>query len=335
MLQLDMKNINSLISYLKDTLHIHVSISNKRLDFTKPLPFVVKSSYTLSAIKIENRDIVLISAEEDDVRSVKKHLNLFEESLSLPVVLHIEHISNSTKKYLIENGIPFVSEESIYFPQLLIYFNDFKEHYKKVKNKKLSKLAQTILISLIANRQHEIDINSSAAMFDVTKMSTSRVLSELEDFGYLEVVSIGRKKDYFLKPHIDIDKLLIELKNPVIDTIFIKHQDLDYFDQKVEASYSALSKYANITNNKPIYAIEKDYFNSLIKKDNHITLYDQEYDNNLIQIELWRYQTQITGDGIADPISLYMSLKDTIDHDDNRINDAMRELYTQIQGMLN
>jgi len=335
MLQLNMKNINGLISYLKETLHISVSISDRRLDFSKSLPFAIKSNYDIFNIKIKNIEMVLLSTNEDDIRSVKKHLNLFEESLSIPIVLHIEHISGSTKKYLIENGIPFVSEESIYLPQLLIHFNDFKEHYKKVKNKKLSKLAQTILISLIINRQHEIDINSSATMFHVTTMSTSRALNELVDFGYLEVKSIGRRKDYFLKHFLDVEKLFMELKNPVVDTIYIKYQDLDYFDKKVEASYSALSKYANITNNTPIYAIEKDYFNMLIKKDNPITIYDKEYDNNLIQVELWRYKTQISKEGIADPISLYMSLKDNIDIYDSRVNDAMHELYNRIKGMIN
>lgn len=335
MLQLNMKNINGLISYLKNTLHISVSISDSKLDYAKSLPFAIKSNYDIHNLKIHNISIALLSTNEDDIGSIKKHLNLFEQSLSIPVVLHIEHISSSTKKYLIENGIPFVSEESIYLPQLLIHFNDFKEYYKKVRSKKLSKLAQTILISLIINRQHEIDINSSATMFDVTKMSTSRALNELVDFKYLNVETLGRKKEYFLKQSIGIEKLFMELKDPVVDRIYIKSEDLNYFDEKVVASYSALTKYSNIINNQPIYAIEKEHFNKLLKKDNPITIYDKGYDNNLIQLELWRYRAQIADNDIADPISLYMSLKDKIDIHDSRSNDAMNELYTKIQGMIN
>lgn len=330
-----MKNINELISYLKNTLHMGVIVSNEKLDYLKSLPLAIKSNYDIYNVKIQNISTALLSTNEDDIRSIRKHLTLFEESLSIPIVLHIEHISSSTKKYFIENGIPFVSQESIYLPQLLIHLNDFKKNYKKVRTKKLSKLAQMILITLIVKRQYEIDINSSAAMFDVTKMSTSRALNELVDFNYLDVEPFGRKKEYLLKNHIDLEKLFTELKTPVMDIVYIKSQDLGYFDKKIEASYSALSKYANITNNRSIYAIEKSYFNKLIKKDNQITVYDKEYDNNLIQIELWRYETQISDKKIADPISLYLSLKDKLDVYDTRANDAMDELYRKIEGMIN
>ncbi|WP_294965957.1 hypothetical protein [Sulfurimonas sp.] len=330
-----MKNIIGLISYLKNTLHISAAISDKKLDYMKSMPIAIKSNYDIFNLRIQDKGTVLLSTNEKDIGSIKKHLNLFEESLSIPVIVHIEHISSSTKKYMIENGIPFISEEAIYLPQLLIYFDDFKEKYKKVKSKKLSKLAQTILISLIVKRQHGINNKDSAIMFDVTKMSTSRALNELADFNYLDMQQIGRTKEYFLKHHIDIEKLFMELKNPVIDTIFIKHQDLNYFDRKTEASYSALTKYTNITNSSPIFAVEKDYFNRLIKKDNPITIYDKEYDNNLIQIELWKYKPEIVDDGVADPISLYMSLKDQIDIYDSRVNNAMNELYNKIEGMIN
>lgn len=335
MLQYSMKNINSLISYLKSTLHISVNVSDDKLDYTKPIPIAIKSNYDIFNLKIHNKHTALLSTNEEDIGSIKKHLNIFEKSLSIPVVIHIEHISSSTKKYLIENGIPFVSEETIYLPQLLIHFGDLNEKYKKVKGKKLSKLAQTILISLIIKKQDEITINSSASMFNVTKMSTSRALNELFDFEYLEVENIGRTKEYFLKSHIEIEKLLLDLKDPIINTVFIKHQDLNYFDKKMEASYSALNKYTNITNNVPIYAIEKSYFDKLVKKDNPISIYDKEYDSDLIQIELWRYKPEISDDSIVDPISLYMSLKDKIDVYDSRANDAMSELYNRIQGMLN
>ena len=330
-----MKNINELISYLKDTLHISISLSNNKLNFTKSIPLAIKSNYDIYSMRIQNIDTVLLRTKEEDVRSIKKHLNLFEQSLSIPIVLHVEHISNSTKKYLIENGIPFVSEQSIYLPQLLIHFNNFKEKYKKIKNKKLSKLAQTILISLIMHKQNEININDSAIMFNVTKMSTSRALNELVDFEYLEVAQTGRSKEYFLKYTIDIEKLFIELKNPVIDSVYIKFDDLNYFDKKTLTSFSALSRYANITDNQLIYAIEKSYFNKIIKKNNRITIYDKEYDNNLIQVELWRYNPQILDKDLTDPISLYLSLKDKVDIYDTRANDAMTELYKRIEGVLN
>ncbi len=334
MLQWYMQNINKLIFYLQDTLHLSIRIRNSKPDFTKSIPMAIKSNYDVFHISIQGVDMVLLSVDEENIRSIKKHLSLFENSLSAPVILHIEHISSSTKRYLIENGIPFISEQSIYLPQLLMHFDNLKEDYKKIKNKKLSKLAQTILISLIVKREHTINIIDSAKMFEVTKMSTSRALAELVDFKYLDVKQVGRKKEYFLKHRIDMDKLFLELKSPVVDVVYIKSEDLNYFDKKVEASFSALTRYANIINTKPIYAIEKACFDKIVKKDNQITVYDKEYDHSLIQIELWRYKTRLVDKDIADPISLYISLKDKVNMHDSRTHDAMDELYNKIEGMI-
>jgi len=330
-----MKNMTNLISYLKSTLHINVNMSSDKVEYSKPIPIAIKNNYDIFNIQVNNQNTVLLSTNEKDIGSVKKHFNLFENSLSIPVVLHIESISNSTKKYLIENAIPFVSEESIYLPQLLIYFGKLKETYTKVKGKKLSKLAQIILIYFITKKEYKTTINSSAELFAVTKMSTSRALNELLAFNYLQVENQGRTKEYFLKQDIEIETLLRDLKNPIMDTVFIKHQDLNYFHKKVKSSYSALSKYSNIINNVPIYAIEKEYFNELIKKNNSIIIYDKAYDNDLIQIELWRYNPIIIDENMIDPISLYKSLENNIDAYDTRTNDAMDELKNKIQGMLN
>ena len=334
-----MNNINNIISTIKSMLHINVSINNDKLIYLKPIPLAIKSNYKIYHIKLENINTVVLSCKEN-IKSIKKHLTLFTESLELPIILAVNNINATTKKYLIENGISFVIEDSIYLPQLLIYLNNFKENYKIKRNKKLSKLAQTILISSLINKNnidedYEIDIESNSHLWNVTKMSSSRALKELVDFNYLTHKTLGRKKYYFIKEDIDLEKLLSELKNPVVDIVYIKYEDLEYFKNKASSLYSALSKYTNITNSKPIYAIQKDYFNEIINKNNDITIYDEEYDNNLIQIELWRYKVNITNENIVDHISLYLTLKDNINIEDSRLNDAMYELYNQIKGMIN
>ena len=334
MLQLDMKNTNELISYLGRTLHLDVSISHMKLEYKKSLAVAIKSSYEIFSIKIESVNIVVLHTREQDLQSIKKHLSLFREALSLPIVLSIENISGSTKKYLIENSISFISDESIYLPQLLIYLKDINTKKKKNTNKKLSKLAQTILIYVYSQNYFELDINESANLFNVTKMSTSRALNELVDFDLLTKESIGRKNEYSLNHDIEIDTMISRLKSPVQDRVFIKEEDLGYFEKKVKASYSALSVYTNITNNKPIYAVEKKQFDKTVKQDNPISIYEKEYDNELIEVELWRYSPLQIQNDIVDKISLYLSLKDNVSVEDSRVMDAMSELYNDIKGMI-
>ncbi|MDQ7061873.1 MAG: hypothetical protein Q9M43_12425 [Sulfurimonas sp.] len=245
-----MKNINELISYLEKILHLDVSISHMKLEYKKSLPVAIKSNYEIFTIKIENVNVVVLHTNEQDLQSIKKHLSLFKEAFSLPLALSIANISNSTKKYLIENSLSFISNESIYLPQLLIYLKDINTKRKKRINKKLSKLAQTILIYSYTQQHFELDINESAAIFNVTKMSTSRALNELVAYELLTVCLYGRKHKYSLNSNIEIDNLMKLLKSPVQDRVFVKEKDLVYFEKKVKASYSALSVYANITNKK-------------------------------------------------------------------------------------
>lgn len=335
MLQLDMKNKNELIIYLEKVLHLDVSVSHMKLEYKKSLAVAIKSNYEIFIIKIENVNVVVLHTNEQDLQSIKKHLSLFKEALSLPIALSIKNISSSTKKYLIENAVSFISDESIYLPQLLIYLKDINTKKKKNTNKKLSKLAQTILIYTYSQRYFELDINKSADIFNVTKMSTSRALNELVEFELLSKESIGRKNKYLLNRDIEIDNMLNKLKSPVQDRVFVKEEDLVHFEKKVKASYGALSVYANITNNKPIYAVEKKQFDKILKQDNQISIYEKEYDNELIEVELWRYSPLQIQNDIVDKISLYLSLKGTVSIEDSRAMNAMNELYNDIKGMIN
>jgi len=329
-----MKNPSELISYLQDTLHLDVSLSNEKLDYKKSLPVAIKSNYNIFIIKIEDIDIAVLDTDEDNIRALKKHIELFQNALSMPIVLSIYNLSPLTKKYLIENAIPFISNKSVYLPSLLIHLDNTTFTKKKAISKKLSKLAQTILVSLITNKETMLEINSSAEKFGVTKMSASRALNELVDFNFLNVQTHGRKKDYSLNDNIEIEVLLSKLKDPVSNRVYVKKTDLSYFDIKQEASFSALSVYTNITNYKPIFAIEKSYFNTIMKK-NSLTVYDTEYDSNLVELELWRYSPQNIQNDVVDKISLYLSLQDKLDLEDSRLMNAYRELYNEIKGMLN
>jgi len=334
MLQYNMKNPTALILYLQDTLHVNVSLSNEKLDYKKPIPIAIKSNYNIFTMKIETIDVIVLDTDEDDIKALKKHIKLFQEALSKPIVLSIYHLSKSTKKYLIENAISFISNQSVYLPRLLIHLDDTIFKKNKPTLKKLSKLAQTILISLIVNKELKVEINNSAEKFAVTKMSASRALNELVDFNFLNVQVSGRKNSYFLNGDIDIEILFSKLKNPVLDVVYIKKDDLFHFDIKHEASFSALSVYSNITNHKSIFAIEKSYFNRIIEKD-AFKVYEKEYDTDLIELELWRYAPQSIQNDIVDKISLYLSLQDKLDLEDSRLMNANRELYNEIKGMLN
>lgn len=327
--------MKNLIDILENTLHLKVYKKDSDFEYKKSIPFIVKKSYDISAINIENIDCVVLTPNDEDIKSIKKHLSLFSESLIIPIILNISEVSNSTKKYLIDNNISFVSNDAIYLPQLLIYFKNISNKPKKKINTKISKLAQMILIfELLKKDTNEIDIYNCAEKFNVTQMSSSRALKELYEFNYLKLEPVGRKKIYHLNSDINIDEILLTLKNPKIEDIYIKDSDLKYFDTQILSSYSALSYYTDIINNENIYAIDKEYFTKHINKNNQIEIYNKKYDNSLIQIELWKYQPTIIQENIIDPISLYLSLKEDFDKEDTRLQNSIDKLYNKIKGMI-
>ncbi len=327
--------MKKLIDILENTLHLKVYKKDSDFGYKKSIPFIIKKSYDISSINIENIDCVVLTPNDEDIKSIKKHLSLFSESLMIPIILNISNISTSTKKYLIDNDISFISNDAIYLPQLLIYLKDISNKPKKKIYTKISKLAQMILIfELLKKDTNEIDIYNCAEKFNVTQMSASRALKELYEFNYLKLETIGRKKIYYLKSDINIDEILQALKNPKIEDIYIKNRDLKYFDIQILSSYSALSYYTDIINNENIYAIDKEYFTKYINKDNQIDIYNEKYDNSLIQIELWKYQPNIIQENIIDPISLYLSLKEDFDKEDTRLQNSINELYSKIKGMI-
>lgn len=333
--------MESLVNTLRSILHLKIQKKNiEKIAYNKAIPFIIKKSYDIEIIEIENIEFAVLKIKEENIRYLKKHLSLFKESLDLPIILNILELSISIKNYLIENNISFVSKETIYMPKLLIYFNDIGTKEKKNKNAKLSKLAQVVLISELLNKSNNqrrnsvLNIAKTAERFNVTKMSASRILKELYEFEYLILDKIGREKKYYLSSDINTHEILSKFKNPKIEDIYIKQNDLKYFGEKVLTSYSALSEYADIVNNENIYAVEKDHFSKYINKNNQISIYDKKYDNNLVQVELWRYSPELIQEDVVDPISLYILLQDEMNDADSRLRSALEELKMNVERIL-
>ncbi|NEW61548.1 hypothetical protein GSY74_09660, partial [Sulfurovum sp. bin170] len=310
---------------------LNITLNNREVAYHKPIPLAIKKSYQIESINIEDREIILLSTPSLSSKSIKKNLKLFSTAFDLPIVLYIEKLTSSERRYLIENNISFVSSDVIYLPRLLIYLDErIKNRVLLLESKKFSKLAQQLVIYLLINGMEKMEIKTVARLFLVSTMSASRVLKELEALEFMEVEKNGRNKIYHLVKEIDIETLLARMSSPVVQTLYIKKEDISCFDTKIYTSYSALSHYANITSHKTSYVIEKNRFES-IRDTINISTYDSCLDPNFVEIELWRYAP--LGERVVEPISLYLSLREK-EPDDIRTQNAMGELYNKIKGVL-
>lgn len=115
------------------------------------------------------------------------------------------------------------------------------------------------------------------------------------------------------------------LINPVIKTVFIDEKPKDLF--LLPANASALPEYSDLNPSKQIfYAIEKSIFNSLEK--NNTLVNRNEYEGRYA-IEVWKYNPLTLVDklpndrSVVDPLSLYLSLKDSRDE---RVQMALKQI---------
>ena len=328
MLLYDMNRLKQLSNTLEEKLGLKVYVS-KNLDDSLVFPLALKHQYQLYRLIIEGISFLGVYVESIEINAFKKHLKIFEEKTEMPLVLMIENLSASGRKYLIKNRISFVSDTVIYMPRLLIYLDDaVATKLTQAKHKKFSKLAQQLIITLLATQTQQADTQYVMQQFGVSKMSASRVLNELELSGFLSLHQQGRQKRYTL--HVDeIDELLAKMRNPVMQVIYMDSKDIHHSGDAVYISgHNALSHYTNITAQLQTVAVEKKRFDSHVQP---FTTYDAAYEQDFVKVELWRY-APIGHKDAVDPFSLYASLQESTE--DERTHHAMNELYRTLKRMV-
>lgn len=327
-----MKPINHLISLLQQKLHLSVIRSKREVVYVLPIPLAIKNFFDIDLALIEGIEVVILSTDELNTKGLKKHLELFEKALQLPLLLNIGTGNGTLQKFLMEKNIAFVmGENTVYMPKFLIWIKDLsgKANFRPTSGKKLSKLSQMVMIHMLLSQRKALDINTIAESFNVSIMSASRVLNELSAQKLLSVEKRGREKAYHLVQPLLVDKVLGLMDSPKRGIVFVKKSTLSQIDGLMAASFHALSYYSDLASMQNEYAVEKSRFNV------NIETYGEAYDDDYVKIEFWKYDPSTLDEnksGIVDPISLYLSLKEEIRvMDDIRVKNAYDSLYNRIK----
>lgn len=329
MLLCTMKIVKQIVKLLEEKLNLKIRIREKPANMSA-IPLAVKHLYQFYTLQIKGIDLLGVYVQNVEMASLKKHLQVIEEKTDMPIVLLVETLSASGRKYLIERHISFVSEDVIYMPRLLIYLDDVvKRKLDYVSHKKLSKLAQQLIVEILIKKKSSVDTHFVISHFDVSKMSASRGLNELDALGFLTVHKQGRQKVYTLSIGT-LDELLVKMRNPVMQELYVEPSTVNQIEGLYESGYSALSYYTNIITQSKVLAIDKKLFDTY-QKENVFPTYDSAYEQDFIKVELWRY-APIVYDDIVDPFSLYISLQESAE--DERTHDAMNELYNKLNRIL-
>lgn len=331
-----MKPIDALIQTLRGKLHLTITRSHREIEFAAPIPIAIKKSYEIDILNIEGVAVAVLSIDELQTKGIQKHLELFDKALSLPLLLNIKEGKSSLQKFLIDKHISFViGNDTVYMPRFLVWIKNLsaKNDFRTTMTKKISKSAQMLIIHTLLSQEKRLDIPTVASRFDLSLMSASRILSELEERKLLTLSVSGRKKEYRLAEGIDPGELLKMMDCPKKGNLYIAKASLSHLKGALMTSYAALSRYSNLASTANEFALEKK------KLPSSIETYDRGYDDDYVKIELWKYDPGIVQpekNGAVDIFSLYLCLKaDEEAQNDIRVQDAMEQLYGLIEEACN
>jgi len=326
------------VEYINETLGTNAVAIPIQKEGLGKLPMFINEAYKLYNTFLLNRELVLVELrnnEELSILKIEKNLQLIKTAFEKKVILVIENIAAYNRKRLIEKGINFiVAGKQLFIPELLI---DLKENYtnpKAVQKKdKLLPSAQFLLIYHIIHRNEkwkleEHSFKEIAQQLGYTPMAITNAVDNLKYHNIVDVHGDKEKHIKFRLERADIWRTVAQQNlfvNPVLKTVFVDKLPLNVF--MLQANASALPEYSNLNpSRQQYYAIEKTDLYGLQKSN--VLINQNDYEGHYA-LEVWKYNPLTlvadlpNGMLVVDPLSLYLSLKDS---QDERIAMALEQI---------
>lgn len=328
---------NTLV-FIEETLGIQPTVTPIAKSQSDKFPLYILETFQLYRTNLFDTETILAELKNEDelsIQQTEKQVNYIRTSLKHKVVIVLENVQAYHRKRLIEKGVNFiVPGKQLYMPDLLIDLREsFNHSNMKQKKETLLPSAQFLLIHHLLHRNRDWKVEDHpfkeiAIQFGYTPMAISKAIDNLKYHHLINVVGQKEKFIRFQSERLQLWKIAIQkslLINPVVKTV--------YFDEKPHdlhlllSNTSALPEYTNLNPGKQeYYAIEKTVFYDLQKSNALVNL--NEYEGRFA-LEVWKYNPLTLVDefsndkAVVDPLSLYMSLKDSRDE---RIEMALEQI---------
>lgn len=330
--------IKQTLKYIQEALGIQAAATPIAKSYLDKLPMYINETYKLYQSELFNTKIILAELKNEEELSIKqteKQIHQMKDALDLKIVLLLQNIPAYNRKRLIEKGINFiVPAKQLYLPELLIDLRETYNHPKtKQKKEKLLPSAQFLLIYHIIHRNEnwkleEHPFKEIAEKLDYTPMTITNAINNLK---YHDLVEVNGEKEKFIRFRYNRSELWNITQqqklqvNPVLKTVFVDEKPKDLFLLPTNAS--ALPEYTDLNpSRQQYYAIEKTVFYGL-QKDN--ALANPNENEGRYALEIWKYNPMtLVGElpnnlTAVDPLSLYLSLKDS---KDERLEMALEQI---------
>ncbi len=322
-----------LVQDFKDYLQETLGIQTQPMPWNnaKALPFLLLDRYEFFDVSLLKTHCLLMTPKGDEeVTStvIRKHLEMAKEKWTKDVIYVSKSLSPINRKRLIEHKVPFVVPgNQLYLPNMGM---DLREHFKKNHSapETYSPATQVIVLdALVHGYKEPLNVRKLAKKLEYSPMTLTRALNEIEKTGVGTVQIIGRERKlkFDLSKRALWEKALKYLQTPVKSRNLIYDKNYKPGSEKIKAGLYALAQYSNLAESKEkIYALSSGQYNSLKNKNELLNSNDESAP--MTWLEIWSYDPKrLSQDGLADPFSLYLSLRSEGEIDE-RVHSALEQM---------
>lgn len=305
----------------------------QRLDLTpiEPMniPHFVLDRYKLWQGRLADRSLVLMALREPRqgvTADYLKHRDLVRRQLGADLVLLLlAHVPNATRLQMIERQVGFIAPGAqLYVPEALLDLRERAPTKAVAPANQISPTTQLLLIAILQGVALEDEyLTDIAKRFNVSIMSMSRTLDELEALQLARARHVGRQRrlHMLLGSHELWETVRERLQSPVRKVRIVGGRIEDPIAPL--AGESALARYTMLAPPR----VETRAILSLRWREleERLALVPAlAFDDERTEIETWAYNPEILArDGVIDRLSLYLSVRSSRDE---RVAQAAEEL---------
>jgi hypothetical protein len=290
------------------------------------MPLYIKATYELWNTEIAGFGVLFLKIKDSqiDMRIHQNAVKKIEELCSCRAVLVFEKLDARNTNSLIKKHIPFIIEnKQIYMPFALV---QMQTQHIKINQKIYNELtvdADTILIGYLDNKiSNEMMIKEISGITNRDFRSVSNALDILESFNFVNIEKIGRSKQVYFFPKLEVYEYLKENNKSSIKYTFYTQDILN--GEITFSGYSALSKYTSLIDEsvKTIAVSQKALKNMNIQE------LECDKDTANYKIEVWdREPSLFSYNNTINPLYLLRILKNI---KDERTQYALEEIEKNI-----
>jgi len=245
-----------------------------------------------------------------------KQRDLLRDRLGVPLVLLLlDHAPAAVRKQMVAGKIGFVAPGSqFYVPEALLDLNERSARARPERPGIIRPTAQLMLLAALQGQQLD-DANQTelAARFQVAVMSISRAFDELEALKIGRTAHVGRQRRLHL--HVRDGDLWAIVKDKLQTPVRKVRRVYGMLNSDVapRAGETALAHYTMLGEPRvERRAVAATHWKKVERQLHESSAFDFAHPH--MEVETWTYDPRLLArDGFVDPLSLYLSVRHSLD----------------------